>query len=732
MKKFLIFMVATLMGGAHMAAQSQLTLDNLTGNYLSARTISGIRPLGGSADYSCLSQDRTAILRCRFSTGETIDTLFQISQLRLADDEKIDGYTLSPDQQSLLIQVHTESIYRRSFRADYYVVDLRRGSAQQLSANGPQEVPVWSPDGQQIAFVRDNNIFLKNLSSGQERQITTDGKPNNIINGKPDWVYEEEFSFSSALVFDASGEYLSWLRFDESEVKMYDLQFFKGLKPARESNLTYPSLYSYKYPKAGEQNAKVQLMRCRLSDGAVQEVTLPVAADDYLPRLLAMPFAHEVLVCSMNRHQDCLTLHRVDLAKATSYVILQESSDHYVKEETLEMMQFGEKTFVLPSDRSGFMQLYVYDYQGKLLRAATAGEQDVTAVYGYDEAQGRLFFQAAAPTPTDRQVFMSDKRGRQQLLTAQRGWNTAIFSGDGKLFVHQWSDANHPYRYTVENLKGRVLTTLETNATLTERLADYDLPQREHFQLTTADGLTLNAWMVRPRDFSADKQYPVVMFQYSGPGSQQVVNSWNMGSLGRGALFDCYLAQEGFIVVCVDGRGTGGRGAKWEKSTYLHLGQLEAHDQAAAARWLASQPYVDAGRIGIWGWSYGGFNTLMSLSEPNSPFKAGVAVAPPTDWRFYDTIYTERYMRTPQENPDGYGDNPIARASQMNAALLILHGTADDNVHPQNTYEYAEALVQADKDFREIYYTNRNHSIFGGNTRQHLMRQIVNWFKKEL
>lgn len=732
MKKLFICIATCLSCYMPLSAQQPLTLELLSGPELSAKGIAGIRPIEGTDAYSRISQDRKSVIRCRFSTGETLDTLFQIAQAGVNEAEAIDGYTLSPDQKHILIQTQTEPIYRRSFRAEYLVADILNHTSQPLSVNGKQEVPIWSPTGEQIAFVRDNNIFLKTLATGEEKQLTFDGKQNEIINGKPDWVYEEEFSFNTAMTFDVSGEYLSWIRFDERDVKMYDLQFFKGLRPEREENKTYPSLYSYKYPKAGEQNAKVQLMGCRLSDGQVKAISLNIASDDYIPRVKTSPFNKEVVVCTMNRHQDCLTLHLANLEMGQAEVLLQEKSDCYVKEDVLEMIEFGEKSILLPSDRTGFMQLYVYDYTGRECWHIDTHEHEVTAVYGYDEAKGKVYYQTAAPTPIDRQVFVADRKGRQTLLTPDKGWNTAIFSGDQKMFVHQWSDANHPYVYTVETVKGKTLTTLEDNAKLTEKLAAYQLPEREHFQLTTADGITFNAWMVRPRAFNPEKQYPVVMFQYSGPGNQQVVNSWNMGSLGRGALFDCYLAQQGFIVVCVDGRGTGGRGSQWEKCTYLHLGQLEAHDQAAAARWLAAQPYVDAARIGIWGWSYGGFNTLMSMSEPDAPFKAGVAIAPPTDWRFYDTIYTERYMRTPQENAEGYNDNPIGRAAQLSGALLLCHGTADDNVHPQNTYEYAEALVQADKDFKENYYTNRNHSIFGGKTRQHLMRQIADWFKLHL
>ena len=378
------------------------------------------------------------------------------------------------------------------------------------------------------------------------------------------------------------------------------------------------------------------------------------------------------------------------------------------------------------------MHLYLYDMGGKQIRKIGDGNYDITQVYGYDEQTGDVFYQAAVPTAHDRQVFVNHKNGKTECLTKQEGWNSAIFSGDLKYFINTWSNATTPYTFNLCDARGKVISTLLDNKQLAARYKQEGLSAPEFFSFTTNDGVKLDGWMVKPANFSPSKKYPVIMFQYSGPGSQQVVNSWGIGSMGQGALFDRYLAQEGFIVVCVDGRGTGGRGSAFEKSIYLQLGKLESQDQVATARYLASLPYVDGNNIGIWGWSFGGFNTLMSMSTGDKVFKAGVSVAPPTSFRYYDTIYTERYMRTPKENGKGYDDNAMTRAHNLHGALLICHGLADDNVHPQNTFEYAEALVQADKDFKELYYTNRNHGIYGGNTRNHLLRQITNFFKDQL
>ena len=369
---------------------------------------------------------------------------------------------------------------------------------------------------------------------------------------------------------------------------------------------------------------------------------------------------------------------------------------------------------------------------GQLMRQIGNGTFDITAVYGYDEENGDVYYQAASINAHDRQVFVAHKNGKTDRLSDQEGWNTAVISGDYRYLINTWSDYNTPYLYTIRDNKGKILSIQLDNNELKSKISGFGWTKKETFTFTTSEGVKLDGWMIKPTDFNAAKKYPVIMYQYSGPASQQVVNSWRVGSMGQGGAFDYYLAQQGFIVVCVDGRGTGGRGSEFEKCTYLRLGDLESKDQVEAALWLGKQSFVDKNRIGIWGWSFGGFNTLMSMSEGRAVFKAGVAVAPPTNWKYYDTVYTERYMRTPKENPDGYALNPIERAGKLQGALLICHGSADDNVQPQNTFEYAEALVQADKDFKENYYTNRNHGISGGNTRNHLMRQIANFFIKEL
>ena len=434
----------------------------------------------------------------------------------------------------------------------------------------------------------------------------------------------------------------------------------------------------------------------------------------------------------MNRHQDILNIYTVNPRSTVSHLIIKESVAKYVKEEAMEGVTVIGNNILMPSDRDGYMHLYLYNMNGQLMRKVIGGQYDITNVYGYDSTTGDIYYQAAVLNPQDRQIMVCHKNGRIERLTEKEGFNSAIFSKDFKYFINVWSDRNTPYITTLRNSKGGVESTLMDNKALEKTLNQYSLGTKETFTFTTSEGVKLNGWMVKPAGFDASRKYPVIMFQYSGPGNQQVLNSWSAGSMGQGGIFDQYLAQKGFIVVCVDGRGTGGRGSEFEKCTYLKLGDLESKDQVETALWLGKQSFVDKNRIGIWGWSYGGFNTLMSMSEGRGVFRAGVAVAPPTSYRFYDTVYTERYMRTPNENKAGYDDNPITRAPKLHGSLLICHGLADDNVHPQNTFEYAEALVQADKDFKMNVYTNRNHSIFGGNTRNHLLRQITEFFIEKM
>lgn len=719
----------SMMMTSSLQAVEQIDLKAITSGAFSAAYVTGINSIEGTDLYASISKDGKQIVSYSFKTGKQVSVLFD-TQVAKAPFESIDGYVLSPDGKRMLVMTQRESIYRRSFKAEYYVYDLQGKALRRLSEGGAQQVATWSPDSKHIAFVRGNNLFI--TDGRKETQVTHDGKFNEVINGIPDWVNEEEFGFNRAFAWNSDGTSISWIRYDESKVKTYSLQLFQGAKPALSQYADYPGEYSYKYPKAGQDNSVVSLWTYQLATGKSLQVNLPLAADGYIPRIKQAPDAQQMIAFTMNRHQDELQLYSFNPFTGQSRLLIKESVPKYVKEEVVEWARIGKKYILLPSDRDGYMHIYLYDIQGKLLRQVDKGAYDVTDVYGIDEKNGDVYFQAANMSAHDRQVLVAHANGKIDRLTDAMGSNAAIFSGDFHYFVNTWSDYSHPYVFTSRNNKGKVVRVMEDNHDLAEKVKQYNWGKRETFSFTTQEGVTLDGWMVKPTNFDATKKYPVILFQYSGPGSQQVLDSWSSGSMGNGGAFDYYLAQEGYIVACVDGRGTGARGADFEKCTYLRLGELEAKDQVETALYLGGLDYVDKDRIGIWGWSFGGFCTLMSMSEGRPVFKAGVAVAPPTNWRYYDTVYTERYMRTPQENDDGYRVNPIERADKLAGALLVCHGMADDNVHPQNTFEYAEALVQADKDFKEVYYTNRNHSIRGGNSRNHLLRQIVNWFNEKM
>lgn len=721
--------VALFMMSSSISAYEKMTLKDITDGQFAAQQIGGINPIKGTDLYAQLSQDNKQILQYSFKTGKQTAILFDVNNTQGEHIDKFDGYIMSPDGRHILIATKRQNVYRRSYKAVFYIYTVQSRKLERLSDGGPQQAPVWSPDGNQVAFVRDNNIFLVKLLYGNsESQVTKDGKMNEVINGIPDWVNEEEFGFNSALVFTADGSMLCWIKYDESKVKQYSLQLFKGRSPELTENAIYPGTYSYKYPKAGEENSRVSAWSYDIKSHRIQQLNIPLATDGYMPRIVSTVDPDKIVIYTMNRHQDVLNIYGVNPRSTVSHLLIKESVPKYVKEEAMANIRLTKDFILLPSDRDGYMHLYLYNSNGTLKRKIGDGNFDITDVYGIDESTGDVYYQAASLSAHDRQVYVSHVNGKSERLTHQEGWNSAIFSGDFQYFINIWSDYNTPYMYTTCRNNGKIIATNVDNHDLKLKIQRYGWTKRETFSFTTSDGVRLDGWMVKPANFDTSKKYPVIMYQYSGPGSQQVVNSWSAGAMGQGGAFDQYLAQQGFIVVCVDGRGTGGRGADFEKNTYLRLGDLESKDQVETASYLATLPYVDKDNIGIWGWSFGGFNTLMSMSNGKPIFKAGVSVAPPTDWRFYDTVYTERYMRTPKENPDGYNDNPIQRADKLHGALLICHGMADDNVHPQNSFEYAEALVQSDKDFKEIYYTNRNHSIFGGNTRNHLLRQITEWF----
>jgi len=726
-------MMSLLLVALTLAAGNKLTLSDITQGEFRPKSMPAVQALADGESYAQLSADYRRIVKYSYKTGKETGVLFDVATAKGADLPYIEGYIVSPDGSRLLIQTDTNPIYRHSFTSTYYIYTVRNNRLAPLSENGPQQTPLFSPDGQQIAFVRDNNIFLvKLLYDNAEVQVTKDGRRNEVINGIPDWVNEEEFGNARAMVFTADSRQLVWVRYDESKVKEYAMPLYKGLKPELTDFADYPGFYTYKYPIAGEENSRATVRSFDIASRQTRQLQLPIEADGYVPRLKMTSDAAQVAVFTLNRHQDCLRIFLCNPLSTVCRQVIEEKVPKYVREEVVEGIQISQNHILLPSDRTGWMHLYLYNMNGQLLRQVDDGAYEVSEVYGYDEATGNTYFASHENGATDQRVWVARKDGRRECLTPRAGWSSAVFSKNFQYFIHTWSDIQTPPVYTLCDQKGKTLATLLDNQPLQDKLSGYDMGRRELFTLTIQDGVELNGWMVKPADFNPARKYPVIMYQYGGPGSQQVKNAWGLGMASQGAILEQLLSQQGYICVCVDNRGTGGRGAEFEKCTYLNLGKLEAHDQVEAAKWLAHQSWVDENRIAIWGWSFGGFNTLMAMSEGSDVFRCGIAIAPPTSWRYYDTVYTERFMRTPKENPQGYDDCPIARAEKLHGALLLCHGMADDNVHFRNTAEYTEALVQADKDFEQLVYTNRNHGIFGGNTRLHLYRQCLRFFGRNL
>lgn len=734
-KKILLVLTvlfSPLMSATGMAENGPLSLKSITGGEFYAHGIYGVNPLADGESYSQLV-DGKRIVVSSFKTGEQTGVLFDADNTKgKVKVSRIDGYIMSPNQKNILLRTQTQSIYRHSTTAVYYIYNVQNRTLAPLSDGGPQECPLWSPDGNMVGFVREGNLFLvKLLFDNAEVQITKDGKFNSIINGKADWVYEEEFVTNRSFDFNADATMLAWIRYDESQVPLFSFPMYKGMLPEMKENAEYPGAYEYKYPIAGQPNSKVSVHTFDIKSRATREVKVPLEAEGYIPRIAFSSDPNKLLILTQNRHQDNLQVWVANPRSTECRCIVTDEVKPYVADKTYTLFKTIKDGFILMSERSGFAHLYQYNLLGTLKREIGKGQDIITDFYGYDEKTGTYYYQAQDGGPLRTGVYKCDAKGKVTSISTEPGQNSAIFSGNFKQLMLTHHSAATPPTYTLRNDKGKVQKTLQDNAALKQKIDGMNLAKIEFFQFQTQDGVDLNGIMVKPADFDANKKYPVILFQYSGPGSQQVLDSWYAGNCSA-ALLERYMAQEGFVSVIVDGRGTGGRGAEFEKQTYMKLGQLESHDQVETAIYLSKLPWVDAKHIGIWGWSFGGFNTLMSMSEGRPVFYAGVAVAPPTSWRYYDTVYTERFMRTPKENQEGYDCSPITRAKNLSGSLLIIHGLADDNVHFRNVAEYTEALVHADKDFRQLTYTNRNHSIYGGNTRNHLFRQLINHFKQSM
>lgn len=732
MKKLFVLFYA-LMCLVSLQAQ-KVTLQDVANGTYRAQSIQGLKPMLDGEHYTQISKDHKRIVKYSFKTGKEVATIFDVATARNHKLKSFDDYIMSPDESLILIQTETKPIYRRSFTAVYYIYNVRNRTLEPLSNNGPQQVPLFSPDSHQIAFVRNNNIYLiKLLFGNSESQVTKDGEYNKVLNGIPDWVYEEEFSYNRAFDFSADSKMIAYVRFDESQVPMYSFPWYKGMAPEKTKYTTYPGSYDYKYPKAGVVNSKVSVHSFDIKSRVTRKMELPVDSDGYVPRIKFTDDPEKLAIMTLNRHQNRFDLYMANPRSAICKVAIRDEAEQYIKEQAYSDITFYPEHIVMMSERDGYNHLYLYTIGGNLVKQITKGEFEVKDFLGWDQKANVFYYTSNEGSPLRTAVYKIDGKGKKTKLSTRTGTNNALFSKNLNYYINTYSSAQTPTLITLNNNKGQEMVTLLDNKELKSKTAQLNMPTKEFFSFKTSEGVELNGWMMKPANFNPSKKYPVIMHQYSGPGSQQVLDKWGIGSFGDGGMFEAVMCDKGYIMVCVDGRGTGGRGAAFEKCTYLSIGVKEATDQAEAAKYLSTLPYVDGSRIGIWGWSYGGYNTLMSMSEGSGAFKAGVAIAAPTDWRFYDSVYTERFMRTPKENGDGYqASSAISRAFKLKGKLLLIHGSADDNVHLQNFMEYSEALVQANIQFDTQIYTNRNHSIFGGNTRNHLMNRVANFFLQNL
>ncbi len=733
MKKFFTLIITLIVATAIQAGDKFKLTDAMYGGYW-PQTYAAIKPMADGEHFARMSSDRTMILMGSFKDGSIVDTLFNAATARGFDKKRIDGYQFSPDESRILLQTNTVGIYRNSFTAEHYIFSRKNNKVAPLSQNGAQQVPKFSPDGTMIAFVRNNDIFLvKLLFDNSESQITTDGAAGKIINGIPDWVNEEEFMTNCSYDFSADSKVIAYVKYDESEVMMYDMPMYLPTGKENVAMEPFCAPYSFKYPVAGAANSKISVHSFEIKSRKTRQLNVPIPEEGYIPRIKFTDDANTLAVLTLNRHQNVMDIFAVNPLSGISKRIVREESDTYLNEQVYANIEFIGDHFILHSERSGYNQLYLYTTGGELVRPITEGNFEVKEFYGWDKKKNEFYYRSNEGSPLRDNIYKVNAKGKKTQLTKGEGSNSAVFSNGLKYFINTFSNINTPHIVTTNDNSGKTIKTLIDNKTLVESLAKFDMPTKEFFTFNTTDGTQLNGWMVKPADFDESKQYPVVMFQYSGPYSQQVNDSWYIGNYGN-AMFESYMASEGFIMVCVDGRGTGGRGTEFGKCTYLNIGKYEPADQVEAAKYLGSLPYVDKNNIGIWGWSFGGYNTIMSMSQDDAVFKAGVAVAAPTDWRFYDTVYTERYMRTPKENKEGYDNgSAIVNADKLHGKLLLVHGTADDNVHLRNMIRYTHALNQANKEFEMALYPDSNHSIYhGSNTRFHLFTRIAKFFIENL
>jgi dipeptidyl-peptidase-4 len=716
----ILFFVLTL----SVYSQQKITVEEIYSGAFRTKGMDELQSMKNTNQYTVLNFDAASrsmqIDLFDFATLKKVSTLIDTKNHSVLADG-IDSYTFSPDEKLVLIANNTNQIFRHSFTADYYLYDTNSKKVSKLFDFQVQE-PTFSPDGKKIAFARENNLYVYDIATKEIVALTKDGKKNSIINGITDWVYEEEFAFVRAFDWSKDSKKVAFIRFDESQVPEFSMSIFK--------KDLYPTVETFKYPKAGEKNSEVSLHIYDVASKGTQKVNLSQYSDFYIAR---MKWTNEADVLSaqvLNRHQDNLDLLFVDGNSGATKVVLNEKDKAYV-DVTDNLTFLKDNSFIWTSEKDGFNHIYLYDKTGKLKNQVTKGNWEVTNYYGFDEKTNTVFYQSVENGSINRDVYSISLNGKNKVrLSKSTGTNAATFSPNFQYFINTFSSATQPTTYTLnEAKKGVQVQVIENNEVLASKLKGYNLPAKEFFVLKTVKGNELNAWILKPKDFDPTKKYPVFMYQYSGPGSQQVNNDWNSND----DYWFQMLAQQGYIIACVDGRGTGFKGAAFKKVTQKELGKYEVEDQIDAAKVIGDYPYVDKSRIGIWGWSYGGFMASNCILKGADVFKMAIAVAPVTNWRFYDSIYSERYMQTPQENASGYDENsPINHVNKLKGKYLLIHGSGDDNVHVQNSMQMMEALIQANKQFDSEIYPDKNHGIYGGKTRIQLFTKMTNFIKENL
>ncbi len=701
------------------AQEKPIELAEIWNGTFATEGLDVLRSLSNGKEYAVLNlaEDGTRTLdKYSYDTQQQLETI--VSSADLDDISDFSSYTFSEDESRLLLATEVEPIFRRSRLGIYYVYDLSNKSTTKISEHKIQE-PSFSPDGKQVAYVWENNIYIFNIATENTQQLTNDGKKNSIINGVTDWVYEEEFGFVKAFAWNSDGSKIAFLRFDETNVPEFSMDIY-GKELYQKQNV-------FKYPKAGEENAKVSLHLINVASSEITKVDL--GNPYYIPRIQWMNASNHLSVQTLNRHQNLLKLQRIDASNNTVTLLLEEQDAAYV-DVTNDLTFLADDSFIWTSEKDGYNHIYLHSNSGELKRQITKGAWEVTRYYGYDKKRGSIYYQSSENGAINRNVYSISKTGkRKKRLTTSEGTNRGAFSADFTYFINTFSNATTPPTFSLHDASsGTKLKEIKNNQALLNKLSGYEISPKE-FSSININGNNLNMWMIKPKDFDPSKKYPLFMFQYSGPGSQMVSNNWHNSN----DYWYQLLASEGYVIACVDGRGTGLKGRDFKKVTQKELGKYEVEDQITAAKELSKLPFIDAERTGIWGWSYGGFMSTNCILKGNDVFEMAIAVAPVTSWRFYDTVYTERYMQTPQENASGYDDNsPFNYPELLKGKYLLIHGSGDDNVHVQNTMRMVEALVQANKEFDMAIYPDKSHSIRGGNTRLQLYTKMTNFIKANL